>query len=308
MLVVSWLVRYYYNIEVNLEEYNYKEVECKSALHYIKSKMPYEWDLNIYRGCQHGCKYCFALYTHEYLNDSEYYQNIYIKTNIVEQLEKKLMSKSWKRDIINIGGITDSYQPLEAKYKIMPEILRLLIKYKTPAVISSKSDLILRDFDLVAELAEVAGINIAATIITTDEVLRKKLEPNGSPISNRFKMLEAFKKTRASTGVHIMPIIPYLTDNYANLNSIFYNATVIQADYILPGLLNLRGKSREVFLDFLKKDMPYKYTELHELYNSRHINPEYKLNLDKLLTDLFITHKLSNAYMEPLYKRLAMNQ
>gem|GEM_PF-3853937 len=89
--------------------------------------MPYRWDLNIYRGCQHGCKYCYAVYSHKYLDSVDFFTDIHIKTNIVDELEKELRNNSWKREVVNIGGITDSYQPVEDKYKLMPEILKLFI-------------------------------------------------------------------------------------------------------------------------------------------------------------------------------------
>ncbi len=114
----------------------------------------------------------------------------------------------------NIGGVTDSYQPIEREMKIMPEILKLMIKYKTPIIISTKSDLILRDIALIKELADITYVNVAFTITTMDEQLREKLEPNASPSLKRFEALQQFKKTNASLGVHIMPIIPYLTDTY----------------------------------------------------------------------------------------------
>ncbi|WP_330656079.1 SPL family radical SAM protein [Alkaliphilus flagellatus] len=122
----------------------YNEIICEVACTKLKRHMPYSWDLNIYRGCEHGCKYCYAMYSHQYLGSKDYFGNIFIKTNIVQKLEEQLSSSSWKREIINIGGVTDSYQPIEEEYKIMPKILKLLIKYKTPAIISTKSDLILR--------------------------------------------------------------------------------------------------------------------------------------------------------------------
>ncbi|MFZ2537550.1 MAG: radical SAM protein, partial [Oscillospiraceae bacterium] len=142
-----------------MENNNYKEITCESALNKLKRQIPYGWDLNIYRGCAHGCKYCYAMYSHKYLDSGGFFDDIYVKTNIVEQLEKELSAPSWKREIINIGGVTDSYQSAEATYKIMPEILKLLIKYKTPAIISTKSTLVLRDYDLIDELSQITYIN-----------------------------------------------------------------------------------------------------------------------------------------------------
>ena len=100
----------------------------------------------------------------------------------------------------------------------MPEILRLMIKYRNPCIISTKSDLILRDYDLIVRLSEVAAVNLAATITCMDERVRTRLEPGGVPSARRFEVLRAFSETRACTGVHLMPIIPFLTDSRANLS------------------------------------------------------------------------------------------
>ncbi|HED23781.1 MAG TPA: radical SAM protein [Firmicutes bacterium] len=196
-----------------------KEIKTGSALHKLKRKIPYGWDLNIYRGCGHGCCYCYALYSHRYLgaSDSEsFYSEIHVKTNIVDLLEKEIRSKSWQREVINIGGVTDSYQPAEVKYRLMPEILKLLIKYKTPAIISTKSDLILRDYDLIDQLSRLTYINVAATITTADENMRRLIEPHSAPTAARLAMLGEFRKTRASIGFHIRLII------YHNIESISF--------------------------------------------------------------------------------------
>jgi DNA repair photolyase len=205
----------------------YVELSVSSALNKLKRRIPYSYDLNIYRGCEHGCKYCYAIYSHDYLNDGNFFDRVYYKKNILEPLEKELSSPNWKREIVNIGGVTDSYQPIEKELQIMPEVLKLMIKYKTPIIISTKSDLILRDIDLINELSKITYVNIACTITTMDESIREKLEPNSSPSINRFKVLKKFKeKTNASIGVHIMPIIPYLTDSYENLDEIYKYSSV----------------------------------------------------------------------------------
>ena len=133
----------------------YKEIVCKVALNKLKRKIPFAWDLNIYRGCEHRCQYCYAIYSHDYLGSEQYFDTIYVKTNIVEQLEKQLGSPDWKQEVVNIGGVTDSYQPAEEKYKLMPHILRLMIKYSTPCIISTKSDLILRTSILLKSCHEL---------------------------------------------------------------------------------------------------------------------------------------------------------
>jgi DNA repair photolyase len=233
----------------------YNEIKAKSALNKLKRKIPYGWDLNIYRGCQHGCRYCYALYSHQYLGSEQFSREIFIKTNVVELLEKELRAPGWKGEVINIGGVTDTYQPAEAEYKLMPQVLKLLIKYKNPAIISTKSDLVLRDYDLIDQLSRLTYINIAATITTVDELVREKIEPGAVPADRRFFMLKEFKKTKASIGLHVMPIIPLLTDSQANLKGLFSGARNCGVDYLLPGTLYLRGKTRTAFLSLLLKSI-----------------------------------------------------
>jgi len=105
-------------------ELKYIEISCETAMNKLKRRMPYSWDLNIYRGCEHGCRYCYAIRSHEYLGSEDYFGDIFVKTNIVEQLEKQLSSPKWKREVVNIGGVTDSYQAAEEHYRLMPDILK----------------------------------------------------------------------------------------------------------------------------------------------------------------------------------------
>lgn len=282
----------------------FKEDIAKSALTKLKRKIPYSWDLNIYRGCQHGCRYCYAMYSHKYLDSVDFFNEIHVKTNIVDELEKELKSENWKREVINIGGVTDSYQPAEANYKLMPHILKLLIKYKTPAIISTKSKLIMRDYDLIDELSHITYINIAATITTMDERVREKIEPGGSTSIERFEFLKAFKKTNASTGLHVMPIIPYITDDEQNFNNMFDIAKQCNVHYVLPGTLYLRGSTRKSFLDFVNKEFPDYHEKLLRLYKTGGASKEYKTELYKKVNELRDMYKLSNSYIKPMREKL----
>lgn len=283
----------------------FKEETAKSALTELKRKIPYGWDLNIYRGCQHGCQYCYAMYSHQYLGSSDFFNEIHIKTNIVDELEKELRSDKWKREVINIGGVTDSYQPAEAKYKLMPEILKLLIKYRTPAIISTKSKLVLRDFDLIDELSRITYINIAATITTMDESLRNKLEPGGATSLERFEVLKAFRKTNASTGLHLMPIIPYITDNEQNFETMFYQASLCKVQYVLPGTLYLRGSTKPYFLNFVREEFPDVYEKLITLYKTGGAGKEYKDELYRKVNELRDKYNLPKSYMKPMREKLS---
>ena len=279
------------------KQQSYQKILCKSALNPIHSAfLPYHWDLNVYRGCEHQCTYCFAQYSHRYLEDSDFFHHIYVKENIVEQLEQKLKSPRWRHEVINLGGVTDSYQPAEAEYKIMPEILKLLIRYKTPAIISTKSSLILRDIELLKQLKETAGVQIACTITTLDQNIADKIEPNASAVKERIRTILELKKAGLTVGWHLMPLIPYITATTNNLTAIFKLANKCQIDYMIPGVLNLRGQTRTHFFQFIKKEYPDKLEALKQLYQEKTLYREYKKQLAMLITKLASEYHISRNY------------
>ena len=276
----------------------YQTITCKKALHKLKSgRLPFLWDLNIYRGCEHQCQYCYAIYSQKYLGSEDFYDTIYLKKNIASALEKQLSSRAWKRETINIGGVTDSYQPIEQKMQLMPEVLKVMINYSNPIIISTKSDLLLRDIELINQLSKVTHVTIAASITTLDEFVRKKVEKRAVSSERRFLMLQEIKEnTNASIGVHMMPIIPYLTDSYENIEAIYARAYEIGVDYILPGTMYLRGDTKPTFLNFLKKEYKDNYTLMLELYQQARLNKEYKDNLYKMLSIIQKKYPVSNDY------------
>lgn len=281
----------------------YQHITCKGALHTIKrSQKPFHLDLNIYRGCEHKCPYCYAIYSHKYMDSDEYFDEVFIKDNIAEILDKEL-SKKTKKEVINIGGVCDSYQPIEQETKLMRKVLKVLIKHKNPIIISTKSDLILRDIDLIKQLSEVTAVNIAATITCMDEKIRKNIEPKAIPSQQRFAMLKRIKEeTNAIVGVHIMPIIPYLSDTRENLEAIYRNAEAIHADYVLPGILYLRGKTREHFFKMIDEYYPHLKTKLQNLY--AHDRRIYKQSLYRMINELKVTYHANHNYAKPLNDKI----
>lgn len=280
----------------------YQRIQAKSALNKLNSRyLPYNYDLNIYRGCSHHCQYCYALYSHRYLENQEFFDQIYIKENILEALERDLNKKSWHRQAINLGGVTDSYQSIEATEKLMPSILKLLIKYQNPVIISTKSDLILRDFDLFLELAKVADVRLACSITTFDETIRRKIEPCSPTALARLEALKKFKAAnleRLKVGVLMMPILPLLTDSQENLRDVFNKVSSIGIDYILPGLLNLRGQTREHFLNFIKTEFPEKHSAYLDLYRTAFAKKEYRENFYQKINQLRQEYQLPKVELE----------
>jgi DNA repair photolyase len=260
-----------------------KESQVKSAIHFHSKKFATNYDLNIYRGCEHCCQYCFARYSQDYLN-SDFFGDIFVKTNIAEVLDRELSKKTWKGQPLNISGVCDCYQPLEQKYKLMEDVLRILIKHKNPVFILTKSPLILRDFDLIKKLSEVASTRVSTTITTLDRSIGDKLEPNVASGMERFEVIKEFSKVKTcKTCVMLMPIIPHLTDNIDNIENIYKYSREFGANGLICASLHLRGNLKKFFCDFLRKNFPNTLTNIQRLYRGAYVNKAYEYKLDSFL-------------------------
>jgi DNA repair photolyase len=136
------------------------------------------------------------------------------------------------------------------------------------------------------------------------ENIRKKIEPNGVESLKRFAMLKEFSKTQASTGLHFMPIIPYITDGRDNIDDLYSNAADCKVSYVLPGVLYLRGKTRSVFFDFIKKEFASLYEPLQSLYKTGGASKEYKNELYIMVNELKDKYNLSSSYSKPMKEKL----
>jgi DNA repair photolyase len=265
------------------------EIFIKSALHYHDNEMPCNWDVNVYRGCGHGCRYCFAQYSHEYLDSGDFFRDIFVKRNVAEILDRELSKKSWKKNRINLAGVTDAYQPLEAKIKLMPAVLKVLIKHRNPVVITTKSALILRDIDLIRQLASVTSVSIGSSITMMDEKLQKLLEPGASSPAERFRVLEECRDAGCWTNILATPVLPFITDSFQNLEEIYKNAALVRVNGLSVWPLNLRGNTKGRFFDFLRKHFPSLLPEYQRLFTGWTINKEYSEDLRKKA--LFLRNK-----------------
>lgn len=286
-----------------------EEITIKKALNKLHSKfLPYKYDLNIYRGCSHRCQYCYALYSHRYLENSVFFGKIYVKTNIVAVLEKELSSKRWRHEWINLGGVTDSYQAIESKYKIMPKILEFMIKYKTPITISTKSDLILRDIDLLEKLAKVTTVNVAVTITTWDEKIQRKLEPGAISSQKRMEIFKKLKDRGINLGLHLMPIVPYLNSNEENIKNILREAGKIKMDYVIAGMLNLKSETRKNFLKFIYDNYPQLTNKYYREYKGAYWEKEKRREVYFLVHRLMKKYGINNNYEKFRSKEIIREQ
>jgi DNA repair photolyase len=172
--------------------------------------------LNPYRGCEHGCIYCYARPTHEYLGFSaglDFESKIMVKEDAPGLLRAELMSPKWQPQVIFMSGVTDCYQPVERKLKLTRRCLEVLAEFRNPVFIVTKNRLVTRDIDLLAELARHHAAGVFLSITTLDSELRKIMEPRTSPPAARLAALRELSAAGIPAGVNVAPIIPGLTDH-----------------------------------------------------------------------------------------------
>jgi DNA repair photolyase len=176
----------------------------------------FDASINPYRGCSHGCAYCYARPTHEYLGLSaglDFETHILVKEDAPALLDKTLRAPGWQPEVIAISGVTDPYQPVERKLRITRGCLAVLAKYRNPCVIVTKSGLVTRDIDLLRDLAEHDAAAVNVSITSLDDHLRRVMEPRASPPHERLRAVEALAKAGVPVGVLVAPIVPGLTDS-----------------------------------------------------------------------------------------------
>ncbi|MFA5676046.1 MAG: radical SAM protein [Christensenellales bacterium] len=265
--------------------YRVIETTCKTALHRHNSKwLPYKYDINVYRGCAHGCIYCYAPYSHEYIGAGSFYDEVYAKTNIADALKREL--PRFKRETVNIGGVTDSYQPAERKYKLMPAVLSLLAQYGIPTIICTKSALILRDIEQLYSVSNAGGLSAAFTITTLDENIASLIEPKASSARARIAAVRSLRDEGISCGVHLMPVIPFLTSGGHSLEEVFCAARDAGANYVLTGGLNLKTSTRRGFFEKMSRYFPSEYRLVNKLYSDKDAYNEYNARLNRTIKNL----------------------
>ena len=186
----------------------------KKIINKVKSPDVYsEYSMNPYQGCEHGCIYCYARNSHEYWGFSaglDFERKIIIKQNAPELLEKQLMNKNWKVSPIMFSGNTDCYQPIEKKLEMTRKMLKVLLKFKQPVGMITKNSLILRDIDLLSEMAKLKLVHVMVSITSLKEDLRLAMEPRTTTAKQRLKVIEELNKAGIPAGVMTAPIIPGL--------------------------------------------------------------------------------------------------
>ncbi len=230
----------------------------KKIVNLVKSPdVPGMYSMNPYQGCEHGCIYCYARNTHEYWGYSaglDFERKIIAKPNAPQLLEKQLMNKKWVVSPILLSGNTDCYQPLERKLKITRQLLEVLLKFRHPVGIITKNNVILRDIDILEEMASLKLVHVMVSITSIREELRQKMEPRTVTAKNRLNVIKELNKAGIPTGIMTAPIIPGLnSDEIPQLIEAGADHLATNAGY---EIVRLNGAIAEIFKDWIEKNYP----------------------------------------------------
>lgn len=250
----------------------YLETHPKTILNKVESPdIPAEWSMNPYQGCEHGCVYCYARNTHPYWGYSagvDFEQKILVKRNAAPLLEKALQHKNWTAAPVMFAGNTDIYQPAERKFGITRECLEIFWKYRHPVSLITKNSLVLRDLDLLRQLAGEQLVHVAISITTLQEELRQFLEPRTATVAQRLRTVETLAAAGVPVFVMMAPIIPGLNDHeILELVRTVADRGALGVGYTM---VRLNGDVALIFEDWIRKTMPDRADKVLNQIRSTH--------------------------------------
>ena len=256
----------------------YQEVRCRSALNRVKG-MPFEWTLNPYRGCTHGCHYCYARRYQtqfELGSDDEFASIIFVKTNFVETLRAELVKPSWRGDYVVVGAATDCYQPIEGYYKLTRGSLEALCARRNPTGIITKGPMIVRDKDVLQDITARADCNVCISVPSVDEDAWRQLEPGTAHPMQRLRAVRELVDAGIRAGVLMNPIVPGITSKPALLERTVKAIADHGAQFVGCNVMFLEGGTRDHFMRWLQQEYPQLVDGYVQLYARKYAPAAYR--------------------------------
>lgn len=257
--------------EPRLTDVEYLEVQCKSALNPVKG-MGFSWSLNPYTGCEHRCAFCYVRAFElraDRPSDDRYGRAIRVKINVAGVLRSELSRKSWRNETVLIGAATDPYQPAEGRYKLTRQCLVALRDFSNPTAMITRGPMIVRDLDVLSELARRANLQITVSIPTVDDEIWRRTEPGTAHPRQRLRAIEKLVAAGIDVGVGMAPILPGLSDRPDRLEAVVKAARAAGATGLWAGMLHLKDGTREHFMSVLGKHWPELVPRYEQAYRAR---------------------------------------
>src|SRR5579864_4853009 len=277
----------------------YFTLPAKSLLNRCVSAraMPFTWTINPYRGCEFGCRYCYARYTHEFMemrDGLEFEQKIYVKQHTAELLRQELRRVK-PDESIALGTATDPYQPAERRYEVTRSILEEFGRHRGFDLgIVTKSNLVVRDLELLQQVARSNKLSVHITVTTLDTGLARILEPRAPRPDLRVEAVRTLAQAGLRVGISCSPVIPGITDSPKDLEAVIRAAADAGADYVFANPLFLKPCSAVVFLPFLEQNFPHLAENYRQRYQDRAFLPAaYAKRLSHLVLGLRRKYKIS---------------
>jgi len=280
----------------------YLTIESRSLLSRVVTRrsLPFSWAINPYRGCEFACKYCYARYTHEFmeLRDSlDFERKIFVKQRAADLLRHELR-KVKRGEQIAIGTATDPYQPAERRYEVTRAILEEFARHRGLELgIVTKSNLIVRDAELLRQVAAHNRLFVNVTVTTVDAELARKLEPRAPRPDLRLEALRQLNLAGVDAGVICAPVLPGITDGPRDLEALVSAASAAGAKYVFANPLFLKPCSAAVFLPFLEEHFPALVETYRKRYGEHAFLPKgYSERLSRLMATLRGKYRISNQH------------
>jgi DNA repair photolyase len=247
------------------------EVSARSAINAVpkRSRMPFRFTINPYRGCTHACSYCFARPTHTYLDlnaREDFEREIVVKVNLPEVLRAELRRPSWKRDHVALGTNTDPYQWVEGRYELTRGVWEAMRDFSNPCSVLTKSPLLLRDLDLFRGLARRTEFSANLSIPTLDEKAWRQTEPHTPHPRKRIEAVAELVRNEVPTGVLIAPLIPGINDEPRQVEELLGLLGEAGAESVSGIGLHLRGEVKDIWFDWLRQFRPDLVPRYERLY------------------------------------------
>ena len=278
------------------------ETEAKSVLNRVTG-MPFRWSINPYRGCSHGCIFCYARRTHWFLAEdgvNQWSTKIFVKINAPQVLRRELNRPGWRREEVALGTATDPYQAAESQYRITRGILEALRDFRTPVGIVTRSPLVLRDLDILTEMARRVDVTVCVSVATTDPVLARQIEPTVSSPAQRLRAVETLASHGIRTGVLLAPILPGLTDHRDSLAAVIRAACDAGASFVGHRVLYLGEVTKDAFMQFLGHHYPDLVPAYLRLYPRQYAPAAYEQRVTGIVAaEKAKVRPLEHRYLRP---------